>query len=136
MAQSSAEKAARVLVVERDPFMREALEQVLSAEYQVMVVEDGKAALEAAKRSPPDLIIMELLLPGMDGFQLLRHLKEDPATRHIPVVVFSVLLAADRCLRMGADAFVEKPHHVDRLLSTVRRLLEKRAEGGQGGEDI
>lgn len=134
MPRSSAKRVARVLVVERDPFMREALEQILGAQYNVMVVEDGRAALEAAKRSPPDIIVMELLLPGMDGFQLLRHLKADPATRQVPVVVFSVLLAADRCLRMGADAFVEKPHHV-KLLSTVQRVLERRDEGHEVRED-
>ncbi len=139
MTETSSGRTARILVVERDPFMQEALKRVLSPEYEVILAEDGFTALELAKRSPPDLIVTELLLPRMDGFQLLRRLKEDPATREIPVVVFSVLLASERSLRMGADAFVAKPHHADILVDTIRRILQQRAisrDRGQKGDRV
>lgn len=133
MNDASPGRTACILVVERDPFMQEALKRVLSPEYEVILAEDGFTALELAKRSPPDLIVTELLLPHMDGFQLLRRLKEEPTTREIPVVVFSVLLASERALRMGADAFVEKPHHADILVNTIRRILQQQAiSGGRG----
>ena len=134
MDSSVTRRSARILVIERDPFMREALIRILGSEYEVMTAEDGLTGLEIAKKVRPDLIVTELLLPGMDGFQLLRRLKEERETRDIPVVVFSVLLAADRCRRMGADAFVEKPHHQDVLLPTVRNLLEKRHRGARDVE--
>ena len=108
--------------------MREILERILGSEYEVLTAEDGIVGFEMARTSQPDVVVTELLLPRVDGFQLLRRLKEDPETRHIPVIVFSVLLAADRCRRMGADAFVEKPHHRDLLLPTIREVLGKRKE--------
>lgn len=115
-----------ILVVESDPYIR-ALQQVLLGErYAVHFVTDGEVALAASRRLSPRLLIADILVPRIDGLRVCRLLKEDPATRHIRVLIFSELLAERRALESGADAFLHKPIDEQRFLGEVQRLL---AEG-------
>src|SRR6185295_16183278 len=91
------EGKAIILVVERDPHVRELESHFLHrAGYSVRFEEDGDGALEQARRIVPDIIITEILVPTLDGLALCRRLKEDPRTRDIAVLVFSILSASGR----------------------------------------
>lgn len=116
-----------MLFVERDPHLR-ALEAHFFGEagYAVEFAADGQAALEQARASLPDVVITEILVAKLDGLALCRQLKADEKTRGIAVVVFSILASSARANEAGADAFLMKPLAEQRLLGTVRKLLEKR----------
>jgi len=114
----------RLLIGERDPFMRRALERVLHPDYELTFVEDGASLITQTRTRRPDLIILEGLLPVMDGFQVCRELKRDPTTRYIPVLFFTLLSAEERARQAGADAFLLKPLRESVLRETIESLLK------------
>ena len=80
----------RILVVDDERFYIDVLVDLLHDDYKVVVAMNGEQALKRAKSvTPPDLILLDVLMPGMDGYEVSRRLKEDPATRDIPVILFS-----------------------------------------------
>jgi twitching motility two-component system response regulator PilH len=96
----------------------------------VTVADDGLAALEQIKQSLPDLIVLDIVMPRMNGFELCRHLKSDPNTQNIPVILCSSKGEQfDRHwgLRQGADAYIVKPFQPVELLGTIRQLLRKQS---------
>jgi two-component system response regulator MprA len=118
---------ALILVVDRDPHVRELESHFLNqAGYSVGFAQDGEGALEQARKAVPDIIITEILVPGLDGLTLCRRLKADPRTRDIAVLVFSILAAGGRAREAGADAFLLKPLAEHTLVDTVWKLLEAR----------
>jgi two-component system response regulator MprA len=118
---------AIILVVERDPHVRELEEHFLrEAGFTVGFAQDGEGALAEARRTVPDILITEILVPLLDGLALCRRLKADARTRDIAVLVFSVLAATGRAREAGADAFLLKPLGEHALVDTVRQLLEER----------
>jgi CheY-like chemotaxis protein len=118
---------AMILVVESDPHVRELESHFLhQAGYAVGFVQDGSSALEEARKTLPDILITEILVPTLDGLALCRRLKTDARTRDIAVLIFSILAAAGRAREAGADAFLLKPLAEHALVDTVRRLLEAR----------
>jgi CheY-like chemotaxis protein len=126
MEQAAGDRAL-ILVVERDPHVRE-LEQYFLEEagYAVEFAADGQAALQQARALHPHILITEILVPKLDGLALCRALKQDPATRRIAVLVFSILLAEGRAREAGADSYLRKPLAERRLVETVRELLARR----------
>ena len=85
-----------ILVVDEDPYLRDVLTQKLEAlGYRVAEARNGKEALERVQREPPDLIILDVMMPVMDGFEACRRLKDDEDTRLIPVVMMTALLAQE-----------------------------------------
>jgi len=118
-----------ILIAERDLFMRSVLTRMLQEHFQLAFVQDGAALLEQVKTRQPALVILEALLPTLDGFQVCQQLKDDPATRHIPVVFYTLLLAEERAAQAGADAFLLKPQSKDVLLKTIYRLLATLSAG-------
>jgi two-component system KDP operon response regulator KdpE len=123
----------RILVVDDEPAIRRFLRTSLGSQgYQVEEAEDGTAAL-AAMNHAPDLIVLDLGMPGMDGFEVIRNLRESGAT--LPIVVLSV--RADeagkvRALDLGADDYVTKPFGIEELLARIRTALRHRLQ--QEGE--
>lgn len=116
-----------ILVAERDPITAELEEYFLRSEgYEVRTVLDGAAAFEEARATLPDLIIVDVVLPGMSGLKVCQALKADPATLHIPVLVFSVLELRERAFAAGADAFLLKPLERPQLIELVRHLVRHR----------
>ena len=117
---------ARILVVDDIPANVRLLEAKLKAEYfEVLTASDGPAALEAAQAQAPDLILLDVMMPGMDGFEVARRLKADPKTRHIPIVMITALTdTSDRVrgLEAGADDFLSKPVNDVALFARVRSL--------------
>jgi two-component system KDP operon response regulator KdpE len=123
----------RILVVDDEPAIRRFLRTSLGSQgYQVEEAEDGAAAL-AAMAEAPDLLVLDLGMPGMDGFEVIRSLRESGAT--LPIVVLSV--RADeagkvRALDLGADDYVTKPFGIEELLARIRTALRHRLQ--QEGE--
>lgn len=118
---------AMILVVERDPHVRDLEAFFLErAGFSIEFADDGRQALECVARIRPDIVITEVLVPGLDGLSVCRAIKEDPALRGTAVLVFSILATSDRAAEAGADAFLLKPLAESKLVDTVRRLLEGR----------
>jgi two-component system, OmpR family, phosphate regulon response regulator PhoB len=112
-----------ILLVEDSKFLRVATERILTkAGYQVICAGDGDEALVLAGSSLPDLIVLDMLLPKLSGPEVLRSLKKNNLTAHIPVVVLSSLSQNNgpKLVQEGAGAFIEKGS----LLENPRRLLE------------
>jgi len=119
---------AIILVVDRDPHIRELESHFLErAGYSVKFEQDGERALEQALRIVPDIIVTEILVPGLDGLTLCRRLKADPRTRDIAVLILSILAVAGRAREAGADAYLLKPLAEHTLVATVQQLLEARS---------
>jgi CheY-like chemotaxis protein len=118
---------ARILLVEDNEPSRDALGRRLERRgFEVAVAVDGEDAVTQAHAGTPDLILMDLGLPGIDGWEATRRLKSDPDTRHIPIIVLSAhVMLADRnkSLAAGADDFDCKPVVFDQLLHKIERLL-------------
>jgi two-component system cell cycle response regulator len=118
---------ARILIVDDVPANTRLLEARLSAEYyQVASARDGFEAVDRARDWQPDLILLDVMMPGMDGFECCRILKDDETTLHIPVVMVTALgESAERLrgLESGADDFLTKPVEYDTLMVRVRSLV-------------
>ncbi|MBD0275941.1 MAG: response regulator, partial [Acetobacteraceae bacterium] len=119
--------SARVLVVDDVPVNRRLLEAKLSAEFfEVGLAASGAEALSMAARWSPDVILLDVMMPEMDGYETCRALKDNPATAHIPVVMVTALIDRServRGLEAGADDFLSKPVDDATLFARLRALL-------------
>jgi twitching motility two-component system response regulator PilH len=113
------------LVVEDDPDQQKLLERMLSGVgYRVVTAGDGVAGLNAATATPPDVVLLDIMMPRMNGYQTCRALKEHPATAHVPVIILTRKEEpADQfwAAEVGAAAFLNKPVDLPRLLETIAR---------------
>ena len=127
MREGSARMTARVLVVDDVPANVKLLEARLSAEYfDVMTAHSGAEALAVCERAECDIVLLDVMMPDMDGFEVCRRLKSNPATHHIPVVMVTALdQPSDRVagLEAGADDFLTKPVSDIALIARVRSLM-------------
>lgn len=117
----------RILVVEDVEFNRDLMVQLLEDNYEVLTAEDGAEGIERAKRDRPDLILMDLSLPGVDGWEATRRIKQDPALRHIPIVAVSAhAMTGDeaRARECGCDDYISKPVDEDVLFAKLKLLLK------------
>lgn len=121
-----------ILVVEPDPHIRK-LEQFFlkQAGFRVEFADDGAQGLARARVLHPCILVTEIILPGADGLNVCRALKADPATRNIPILVFSILRAEARAREAGAEAFLTKPLDDALLVDTVTKLLRAASKGNQ-----
>jgi CheY-like chemotaxis protein len=118
--------SARVLLVEDHPTMRDAMRAILEADgYEVRETGDGTTALAEIRREPPDLVLLDLHIPGIAGDELLRVIKGDPATAKVHVVIVTAEGEEGRApaLRKGADDYVTKPFGPAALLRTIAQVL-------------
>jgi len=122
---------AKILVVDDDATNRELLQEFLVAEgLEVATAPDGRSSLEAFARLEPDLVLLDVNMPFVDGFEVCRRLKSNPETRLTPVVLVTALSATDdrvRGIKVGADGFLSKPVDHSELLAHVRSLLSLKA---------
>jgi CheY-like chemotaxis protein len=119
-----------ILIVERDQNVRSLQQYFLGeAGFTVEFVDDGEAALARVPLLRPALVVTEILVPRLDGLALCRRLREDPLTRHIPVIVFSILAAAARAGEAGASAFLRKPLVESVFVAAVQELVAAQPTG-------
>jgi CheY-like chemotaxis protein/nitrogen-specific signal transduction histidine kinase len=111
-----------VLVIDDDPAMRGLMERILGREgFRVVTAPDGPAGIELARRENPSVITLDLLMPGMDGWEVLGALKAQEALAHIPVVMLTILDEQRIGFALGAAEYLTKPIEKDRLLAVLRR---------------
>ena len=117
-----------ILVIDDDAMNREVMEAFLEAEkYRVQVASDGEGGLQKALAHPPDLILLDVKMPGKSGYAICRELKTHPRTRSIPVVMvtgFSGEKERERGYSAGADGFLTRPFNIADFLETVGSYLE------------
>ena len=113
-----------ILVVDDEPHIRKLLRQELEAAgYQVKEAQDGMEALSLVKATPPDLIILDVMMPNINGFDLAAVLKSNPATMTIPTIVLSIIQDQERGYRLGIDRYLSKPIDTEVLLRDIKALL-------------
>jgi two-component system, cell cycle response regulator DivK len=116
-----------ILLVEDDAMNRDMIARhLIMHDYQVISAGDGANAVLLARKAHPDLILMDMGLPILNGWQATYRLKTAPDTRSIPIVALTAFVMAEdrhKCLAVGCDAFESKPVNFDRLLATMQRLL-------------
>ena len=106
------------------------------AGYQVVTANDGKEALEQVAAENPDLVVLDVMMPYMDGFEVLQNLRRNPATRDIPVIMLTAKAQdADvfKGWQSGVDCYLTKPFNPMELLSFVKRIFDS-MDGGPGGD--
>jgi twitching motility two-component system response regulator PilH len=125
-----------VLVVDDSATAREMLVAELQrAGFRVMAAADGAEAMEHIKVTPPALVITDLIMPRVNGYELCRNIKSDPLTKHVPVIMCSTKAEEfDRYwgMKQGADAYITKPYQPKDMINAVKYLLE---EAGCYSED-
>jgi DNA-binding response OmpR family regulator len=119
--------AERILIVDDEPNIVISLEYLMQREgFETTVAGDGEAALEALARAAPDLVILDVMLPGMNGFDVCERIRADPRWSEIRILMLTAKgreTEIARGVRVGADAYVTKPFSTKDLVAQVRRLL-------------
>ena len=125
----------RILIVDDDPDMVDLLRLALAdTRCSVCTASDGKEALRKALRSPPDLVVLDLLLPGLNGFSVCEQLRLNPATADVPIVMITVLPGEFPRLvgtEAGADAYLNKPFPMEEFVACVGELIRRRSGGAE-----
>jgi len=119
---------AKILVVDDEPDIVRVIVKIMeSRKHEVDTAADGPEALERIKENLPDVVILDLNLPRMDGFEVCKRIKDNEATQHIPVVMMTAAYVsvqdAERGTKLGADEYVTKPFLREVLVHNVERLL-------------
>ena len=118
---------ARILIVDDSPSQLMGIRRIVeSLGHEALTAEDGAAGVEAAKRELPDLILMDVVMPNLNGFQATRSITRDPATKHIPVILVTTKdQETDRVwgMRQGARAYITKPFSDTELSQTINGAI-------------
>ncbi len=124
----NARPGTRILVIDDSPTIVALLKRMLQQNhYDVLVAYDGESGLEIARREVPDLIFLDIVLPGIDGFNALRTLRRDPATKDVPIIMISGNAQATEQFyvqRIGADDFMKKPFSRPEVFNRIEHLLD------------
>lgn len=122
----------RILLVEDNPATMEVMQQELEVlGYDVAVAKDGAEAVEIANSELPDLIIMDILMPKMDGNEAATQIRKDPKTQEIPILAATAKALPEdreRCLASGCDDYIAKPFSYRELHTAIERLLKMQAQ--------
>lgn len=124
----------KILLVEDNEMNRDMLSRRLERKgFEIILAVDGQTGIEAAQQSAPDLILMDMSLPLLDGWEASRRLKADPATRHIPIIALTAHAMSsdrDKALEAGCDDYDTKPVDLPRLLGKIGALTGETARIG------
>jgi PAS domain S-box-containing protein len=119
-----------VLVVDDDPSLREMLRQQLAERgYEVRLAKNGYEAIQSVRAKRPDVVILDVMMPEISGFDVAAVLKADPQTHGIPIIILSIVQDAERGYRLGVDKYLTKPTEADVLVTEVHRVLAKNRGG-------
>ncbi len=119
----------KILVIDDNDDIRDFLEEKLNPYFEVITASDGDAGIKRSTEEDPDLIICDVMMPGMNGFELTRKLKDDFETCHIPVILLTAYISDEHeneGVVAGADAYITKPFSMKHLMLQINKLLEKR----------
>jgi len=114
----------KVLIVDDEMYIRQLVNNALGRDYTVLEASDGEEAIYIIRTQKPDLILMDVLMPNLDGYTACYEIKKDEATRAIPVVMLTGIgheLNKKLAQKMGADGYITKPFNLQDLLETVKR---------------
>jgi CheY-like chemotaxis protein len=115
-----------ILVVEDDEFSRDLLEQLLDEDYEILVAADGKTGIKMAQQERPDLILMDLSLPVINGWEATRRIKADEALKSIPIIAVTTHVAhgdEEKARTAGCDDYLTKPIDEELLFKKLRQFL-------------
>ena len=125
------EKRRRILVIEDEREMADLVAQILEKEgYDVDVAYDGEVGLNKVRETKPDAVLLDIMLPKIDGRDLLKKVKEEESTKKIPFIILSAKTEQwdrDLGLELGADEYIEKPLEIVKLLRKVKDVVDKTA---------
>jgi DNA-binding response OmpR family regulator len=128
---SGKRRPARILVVEDDPVILRLLEVNLGLEgFEVETAARGEEALEMAKKAPPALILLDVMMPGLSGWEVARKLKDESSTAEVPVILLSARAQEEdrrRGQELGVEAYVTKPFDPSELAEMIRRMVRRPA---------
>lgn len=118
----------KILFIEDESALQRAVGQVLTEQgYQVFSALEGEAGLALTKKEMPDLVLLDLILPRMDGFRILEELKKDPATQRIPIIILTNLEDSrdvERAIALGATTYLVKTNYrLDEVVEKIRKVL-------------
>lgn len=121
--------AKKILIVEDDRFLRELIAKKLAVErFEISEAIDGEEGLRKIKEEKPDLVLLDLILPGIDGFEVLARMKQDPQTKTIPVIILSNLGQKEdieKGLKLGASDYLVKAHFTpNEIIEKIRNALK------------
>ncbi|MCP6719274.1 MAG: response regulator [Patescibacteria group bacterium] len=121
--------AKKILIVEDDKFLRELISRKLNDEgFEVLEAVDGEEGIKKIKEEKPDLILLDLILPSIDGFEVLSRMKEDPSLSSIPVIILSNLgqkEEVEKGLKLGATDYLIKAHFTPReIIEKIKNVLK------------
>lgn len=123
--------SAKLLLVDDEPGLREAVQAYLEdSDFSVQVASNARDAWDMLQKNPPDLVISDVMMPQVDGYQFLKQMREDPRFKALPVVFLTARgMKSDRIhgYQAGCDAYLPKPFDPDELVAIVENLLERRA---------
>jgi len=122
-----------ILVVEDEPIIAELLKETLDIEgYHTVTVLNGEDAVQFALREMPQLIILDIMLPGIDGYEVVRQLRDHPKTMNVPIIVLSACVShanKTTAFELGVDNYITKPFDTEELLARIRRQLRRIQQG-------
>jgi two-component system cell cycle response regulator DivK len=123
---------ARILYIEDDPGNRMLVRRILEAEgFSIMEATDGPAGLEIAAQMHPDLILLDINLPEIDGYDLAKRFRDTPGLQRVPILAITANVMKgdrERTLEAGCDGYIQKPIDVDQLPEQVKTALQKNCE--------
>lgn len=116
----------RLLLVDDEPTNLQVLRHVLQADYRLLFATDGARALQVAREQQPQLILLDIMMPGMDGYETMRAIRAEPEFRALPMIALTAkAMRGDRekCLEAGASDYLAKPVDTDQLLGMLKQWL-------------
>lgn len=117
----------KILVADDNPIIVEVIKSALKAEnYQVSVAYDGQEALDKVHQENPDLILLDILMPKMNGYMVCKKIKDDPKVKHIPIIMLTAKEQEsdkDKGLGMGADEYLTKPFEMEKLIEIIKKKI-------------
>ena len=119
----------RLLIIDDDPNVHELVERNFGSEFSMMFADNGEKGIEILRRQPPDIVLLDILMPGRDGWSVLSEIKSDDSLKNLPVIVISMLEDDQRAQSLGASAHMTKPIDRGQLLDHIRHLLGSNTSG-------
>lgn len=118
----------KIVVADDEPFILSALQDTLSDDYEVYTASNGKEAIKMVEKVSPDLILLDVMMPEMDGLEACKQLKKNKETAAIPIIILTAkgqITDIEKGFKSGADAYIVKPFSPARLLEKVEEIFEK-----------